>query len=122
MAKRKPVRSPENKAIDPAPENKAGTGRREELPHAPKFWKYETSGVLAPAVQRYLSGAPLTTEEVAVLRDYCRQWIASAVWEMNPHGNGVWLADLRRGVEGITSLEALRRWLATAEAAGCDPL
>lgn len=42
----------------------------------PGFWMNETSGVLAPVVRAYLSGARLGERPVAVMRAYLRQWVA----------------------------------------------
>ena len=53
-------------------------------PRAPKYWMYEESGVLRPAVEAYLNGEPLTAGQVKLMRLYLKQWIDSPVWDENP--------------------------------------
>lgn len=112
--KRKPAQTPQNKAIDPAPENKAA-GR------PPAYWQYERSGTLKPVIVRYLSGARLDLLELDIMREYCRQWIGSPVWDRNLHGAQD-LINLRAEAAAITSNETLAAWLQHAEDLGCDPL
>ncbi|MEI9971101.1 MAG: hypothetical protein WDO73_03055 [Ignavibacteriota bacterium] len=50
-------------------------------PRAPKFWMYETSGVLRPAIEAYLHNRPMTVGQIALMRVYLRQWIMSPVWQ-----------------------------------------
>lgn len=80
----------------------------------PGFWMQETSGVLRPAVEAYLRGAPLAPDQIAALRAYLRQWIAAPLW----HG----VDDLRDAVDGLTTREAIARWLTHADELGIDPL
>ena len=119
--KRKPERTPQNKAIDPAPENKAA-GR----PKPPGYWRSESSGKLAPVVLRYLAGTRLEPAEVDIMREYCRQWVDSPAWDQNPHADPTSgdksLARLRAGVDSITSGATLEKWLNQAIDAGMDPL
>jgi hypothetical protein len=75
----------------------------------------ETSGVLKPAIQAYLSGDPMTEVEVEVVRAYLRQWIEAPVWK------GA-LEQLREDIDGLTSREAISDWLDLAEEEGIDPL
>ena len=52
---------------------------------APKFWRNETSGQLEFAVRAYLDNPQtMTPNEIAYMRAYLGQWIASPVWDMNP--------------------------------------
>jgi hypothetical protein len=90
-------------------------------PRAPRFWRYEKSGVLAPVVEAYLLGQPLSLEQIGVMRAYLRQWIQSPVWGANPAGAGE-LEQLRAAVALIRTREDIRRWLALALAEGMDPL
>jgi hypothetical protein len=85
-------------------------------PNAPKYWMNETSGLLAPVVEAYLYGDPLTAGQVAVMKMYLRQWIMSPVWQ----GDG--LEELRRPVERIRTRQDINEWLAKALAEGHDPL
>lgn len=82
----------------------------------PGYWLYETSGVLRPAVEAYLTGRPLSGEQIAALRAYLRQWIA-ADWR-----GGAELAELRAAIDGLTNREAIKAWLDRAEPLGIDPL
>lgn len=94
-------------------------------PDAPKFWTYETSGVLKPVVEAYLRNEPLTLRDIAVMRAYLRQWIMSPAWEMNPHGksgDGLALSALRDRIDGIASRDDVERWLEAALEIGIDPL
>lgn len=117
IEKRKPERTPQNKAIDPAPENKAAS-----RPRPPYYWRDEKSGVLAPVVLRYLAGARLQPAEVDIMRDYIRQWVESPAWDRNPFGGNEFLTELRAGVDSITSGATLEKWLNQATDAGMDPL
>jgi hypothetical protein len=81
----------------------------------PGFWMDETSGVLRPAVEAYLQGAPLSDDQIAALRAYLRQWIA-APWI------GPGIERLRTKVDRLQSREAIEDWLDDALAEGIDPL
>ena len=83
---------------------------------APGYWMHEQSGVLRPAVEAYLNSTPMTSLQIALLRDYLRQWIGAPVWR------GPAIDELRRRVDGLTTREAVGRWLKLAERAGIDPL
>lgn len=83
---------------------------------APGYWMNETSGVLAPAVKAYLEHDELTPQEIAALRAYFRQWINA------PAFVGEDVEALRKGIDGLTSREAIERWLDKAIDAGIDPL
>jgi len=82
----------------------------------PFYWRYETSGALRPAVEAYLAGAELSAAQIAVLRNYLRQWIMAPVWR----GDAV--VALRESIELIETREAIDAWLAVAQGAGIDPL
>jgi hypothetical protein len=91
----------------------------------PGFWMNETSGVLRPAVEAYLNHEPLTADHLAALRAYLRQWIGSPAWDQNPHAGPeehAWLAGMRADRDGLTSRQAIERWLEGAIDAGLDPL
>ena len=82
----------------------------------PGYWMNETSGVLEPVVRRYLAGAELNGQELALMRAYVRQWIAV------PAFVGPDVERLRAGVDAITSTATLRAWLSYALDVGVDPL
>lgn len=103
----------------------APMGPRPEAAGGPGYWMAETTGVLRPAVEAYLNRAPLTEEQIATLRAYLRQWIMAPTWDANPHAGApekAVLAGLRAGIAGLTSREAISRWLSDAVGAGLDPL
>jgi len=83
---------------------------------APGYWMYETSGALRPAIAAYLQGDELTPAEIAVIRAYLRQWIMADGW----HGPAI--DALRAAIDGLTSRQAIRRWLDIALDEGIDPL
>lgn len=84
---------------------------------APRYWLYETSGKLRPAVEAYLAGGTMTPEQIAAMRAYLRQWIMAPVW-----ANLGALAELRAGVDGLTSRAAIAAWIDAAMDEGVDPL
>lgn len=91
----------------------------------PGYWMHETSGVLRPAVEAYLRGAPLSGEQIATLRGYLRQWIMAPVWDQNPHASAddrALLDQLRLRIDTLTDRAAIDRWLDDATDAGMDPL
>lgn len=85
-------------------------------PDAPKYWMYETSGVLAPAVEAYLNGAPMTMNQLGAMRAYLRQWINSPVWR------GPEIDVLRVNINSIGTRDDIDRWLSQALQSGIDPL
>jgi hypothetical protein len=76
----------------------------------------ETTGVLRPAVEAYLSGSEMTGEQIVTMRAYLHQWINAPVWR------GAAVDALRIGIDGLTSRQAICNWLADALDAGVDPL
>jgi hypothetical protein len=85
-------------------------------PRAPKYWMFETSGVLQPAVEAFLRNQPMSPRQLGAMRAYLRQWIQSPVWR------GEELAKLRKDVETIQTREDIQAWLDAAVAQGYDPL
>lgn len=83
---------------------------------APGFWMREATGVLRPAVEAYLTGGALSSEHVAALRAYIRQWIEHGAWA------GPAVQQLRRDVDLLTSRPAISAWLDRALEKGIDPL
>ena len=84
----------------------------------PRFWMNETSGVLAPVIQNYLvRRRPMTTEDIAVMRAYLRQWVMAESW----HG-GEDLEALRASVDKIATHADINTWLEQAIDIGIDPL
>ena len=92
---------------------------------APRFWRDETSGVLAEAVMAYLSGQALGANQLGYLRAYCVQWIDSPVWDANPHqdaDSSRELQTLREKAKNIHSVEQLDRWLDDALDLAIEPI
>ncbi len=82
---------------------------------APGYWLYETSGVLAPVVEKYLDGRWLDLDEIAIFRRYLAQWM-SGPWQ------GSAVAELRERVAQIRNRVELESWLRDALDMGIDPL
>lgn len=82
----------------------------------PGYWMHETSGVLRPAVEAYLAGTTMDDAQIAAMRAYLRQWIASPQWY------GPAIPGLRAAIDDLTSREAIGMWLRIAERDGIDPL
>lgn len=91
-------------------------------PRAPKFWMYEASGQLRPAIEAYLNGKSMTPHQVATMRAYLRQWIMSPVWDQNPHGGQQAIDGLRDMLDSLVSRKQIKRWLDKALDVGIDPL
>jgi len=69
-------------------------------PLAPKFWRHEPSGVLAPAIERYLNNVLLTVRDVSLIRAYFEQWVNSPVWDQNPYYTRESIAELHQASQG----------------------
>lgn len=81
----------------------------------------ESSGVLRPAIEAYLSGGEMTPAHIAAMRAYLRQWITSPDWDLNPYGSEA-LAGLRDMIDSLHSRPQIENWLCKALDAGIDPL
>lgn len=91
----------------------------------PRFWRDETSGILAAAVTKYLTDHTLTPNEIRYMRAYLVQWVGSPVWDLNPaHDDATRkeLEALRDSAKRIHSIQQLDRWLRDALDVGIDPL
>jgi len=86
----------------------------------PRYWRDETSGKLAVAIQSYLSGADLDERQISWIRVYLRQWIDAPVWDCDCES--VILASLRSAVSLLTSQAKISLWLHRALEIGIDPL
>jgi hypothetical protein len=94
-------------------------------PHGlPLFWRDEVSGQLPAAVQAYLDnrcdGAPISDEQIALLRDYIHHYIHAPCWEQDAFAAE--LKELRGSVDGLTSSQAIADWIWKALEIGLDPL
>jgi len=72
--------------------------------------------VLRPVIEAYLQGRAMTGQDVATMRAYLRQWMASPAWA----GEGI--AELRTDIDKLTSRAAIKAWLNRALDFGIDPL
>lgn len=75
------------------------------------------AGVLAPVVKAYLAGEPLTIRQIALMRAYLYQWVASPVW--GPSGA---LEALRLRVAAIETADHVRAAIRAGLDIGIDPL
>ena len=94
-------------------------------PRAPKYWRNETSGLLAQAIEAYLESRPMGSFAVAAVRAYLRQWIDSPAWDMNPAADDESrreLAGLRAAAAAIETRRDIDEWLYRAIEFGADPL
>jgi hypothetical protein len=92
---------------------------------APKYWRYETSGVLPGTMERYLKSEALSLQDLAILNLYLRQWIESPAWDRNPHLTDVGrkeLADLRDQTRRAKCEPDIRRAVKRMVELGMDPL
>jgi hypothetical protein len=80
----------------------------------PGYWMNETGGALRPAIAAYLEGKPLDDEQIALIRDYLRQWIAAL--------RGGAIGELKARVDKLVDRKSIREWLDDALDAGIDPL
>jgi hypothetical protein len=81
----------------------------------PGYWQSETSGDLRPSVERYLVGTQLSTRDIALLRNYIRQWICSPVWDGHEE-----VSALREMVDSLTSRAQIDLWTERALDIGID--
>jgi hypothetical protein len=93
--------------------------------NAPQFWRYETGGELRIAVENYLNDRAMSLRQIALMRAYLRQWIASPVWDLNPSHD--WesrqqLQHLREDVDGIVTPDHIHKWIGKGLDIGIDPL
>jgi hypothetical protein len=86
----------------------------------PHYWRQETSGVLAPAVERFLNHRPLSPDDIAALRAYIRQWICNPVWDGCPYGTAG-LDGLRDMVDSLNTRKQIAQWTWRALDLGIDP-
>lgn len=88
---------------------------RGDTPVPAGYWMYESSGVLRPAVERYLNGDQLSANDIAAMRTYLRQWI------QNGNFRGLEIKMLREIVDSLNTREQIKEWSDLAMTAGCDP-
>lgn len=82
---------------------------------APGYWMNETSGVLRPVIENYLTGGKMTDRDIATMRAYLRQWM-----------EGPWIGPmvdvLRSQIDDIHNRDDIVRWLNRAADQNIDPL
>jgi hypothetical protein len=77
---------------------------------------HETGPTLRPAITAYLHRRPLTSEQIAHIRAYLKQWIDYGAWA------GAGVDELRRSVSEIHDEAGITHWLQAAEELAIDPL
>ncbi len=50
-----------------------------KVANPPRFWMEETTGALADAVETYMSGEPLSTQQLDLIKIYLNQFLERAV-------------------------------------------
>lgn len=95
-------------------------------PHGlPLYWRDETSGQLSAAIFRYLSfvtkkaSTPPTEEQIWLIRCYLEHFIMAPCW-VDYGDNSV--SELRKAVNDINSVEAIKDWLRKALEIALDPI
>lgn len=91
--------------------------RKPILKAAVRLWLSDTTGVLRPAVESYLAGGSMRSADVAVVRDYLREWIVAPGW-VQDHD----LDRLRTWVNDLQTPNDIQAWLELATYCGIDPL
>lgn len=92
---------------------------------APKYWRSETGGELASAVERYIRGGELSVRDLALIRAYLRQWVDSPAWDANPAATDLSnrrLTQLRGKVFNAATREQIDQCINMAVDMGMDPL
>ena len=82
----------------------------------PGYWMHESSGILRPAVEAYLTNEEMTAEDFAMMRAYLRQWVTRGAWF------GDQVEVLKARIDRLVSREAIEDWLDDALGLGIDPL
>lgn len=82
---------------------------------APRYWMHETSGVLRPVIEAYLSGRVLNDAEVGIMRKYLYQWVTLGDWGQD-------VSELAAAVAGIRTREDVERCIVELDDWGMDPL
>lgn len=99
----------------------------------PLYWRNEQSGVLAHAINAYLSdqtgGAPCTTDDVRAVCEYLQQWINAPCWTQSAQECDAGyseltaeLVQLRADVVKLKTSDEIHLWLMRALDLGIDPL
>jgi hypothetical protein len=83
--------------------------------HVPGYWMNETSGQLRPVIENYLTGGRMSARDIAVMRNYLRQWM-DGPWK------GPMIEVLRTQIDEIIDRDDVARWLDRALDESIDPL
>jgi hypothetical protein len=81
----------------------------------PGYWMNEASGVLRPVIELYLTGGHMTARDIAIMRNYLRQW-------MEGPRQGPMVDVLRTQIGEIIDRDDIKRWLDRAMDQNIDPL
>ena len=93
----------------------------------PLYWRNETSGTVAAAVQAYLAdqtgGLPISDEHIELLKTYLDQWISASCWDSDSDSELLAeLHSLRERVKLLKTADEIHWWLMDALDLGMDPL
>ena len=91
----------------------------------PGYWRNETGGALAPAIEAYLNQRPMCREDFQVIARYLTQWIDAPCWDNEPlldEELKTELKLLRMRARLIRSRVEIDQWIEDAMGLGIDPL
>ncbi|QLE41689.1 hypothetical protein FD723_15540 [Nostoc sp. C052] len=86
----------------------------------PLNWKDETSGELPRVVFKFFSSQYLTTNEIALLSEYCRHYINAPCWDATA-GFPDELAALRQSANSISTVSDISQWINACLEIAIDP-
>lgn len=86
----------------------------------PLHWQNDVTGTVQPAAHKFLGigdpDAKMTPEELRILRDYMGNYCLA------PWFQGEGLAELRRSIADVNTLDELWQWLHRSLDIGIDPM
>ena len=80
------------------------------------YWKHKNSTALHRAIDLFLCDEPMTDDQIAVVREYFRQWIEDPAWD------GPKAKWLRAEIDNLKTHDALFCWRFGAKIHGMDPI
>lgn len=93
---------------------------------APLYWRHETSGQLAQAVDAFLThrckeGPEPTTAQIRLLADYLEHWAKAPCWRFDDEDQKT-IESLRQSAQHLLTSDQIAKWLHAALQLGLDPL
>ncbi|MEH2287192.1 hypothetical protein [Nostoc sp.] len=86
----------------------------------PLNWQDETSKELPRVVFKYFSSQYLSTNEIALLAEYCRHYINAPCWDASG-GFTEELAALRETADLLSTVSEINRWIDNCLEIAIDP-